>query len=308
MKTRSQFPIKPISKPSLTPGKPGFIQRKCACGNSANLTGKCNKCQNKRLSLQRYSTNQTKPDEIPPIVQEVLRSSGQPLDENTRTFMETRFDYNFRPVRVHTDLRAAESARAVNALAYTVGKNIVFAPRQYQPETSSGKRLLAHELTHTIQQQMGNVTLLQKFSMTDEDEDSLEKEAEQLADETEITELKEKQPTSKIILRREIFTDNSRRWVSPSPGFRVKSGSVVVDTLLKYKKYYADRTATRYYVGIYGTAKNGEEINGQKEWDVGKEGKSIFNVPAGQYQIEVGVYNGIIDDPFYLEVSITWRS
>jgi hypothetical protein len=66
--------------------------------------------------------------------------------------MEPRFGHDFSRVRVHTDARAASSARAVNALAYTVGEDIVFAPGHYSPQTKSGERLLAHELVHTIQQ------------------------------------------------------------------------------------------------------------------------------------------------------------
>ena len=90
-------------------------------------------------------------DEVPPIVQEVLSSSGQPLDTETRSFMEPRFGHDFSKVRVHTDERAVESAQAVNALAYTVGQDVVFGEGQYEPETSEGKRLLAHELTHVVQ-------------------------------------------------------------------------------------------------------------------------------------------------------------
>jgi hypothetical protein len=66
--------------------------------------------------------------------------------------MEPRFGHNFSNVRVHTDTKAAHSAWAVNALAYTVGRDIVFGKGQYAPKTSEGKRLMAHELTHTIQQ------------------------------------------------------------------------------------------------------------------------------------------------------------
>ena len=89
---------------------------------------------------------------VPPIVHEVLRSPGQPLDVATRAFMEPRFGHDFSGVRVHTDAKAAESARAVNALAYTVGRNVVFGAGQYLPQTNAGQRLLAHELTHTVQQ------------------------------------------------------------------------------------------------------------------------------------------------------------
>jgi Domain of unknown function (DUF4157) len=88
----------------------------------------------------------------PPIVHDVIRSTGQPLDSDTRSFFEPRFGRDFSRVRVHTDSRAAESARAVDALAYTVGSKVVFGPGRYQPRTDEGRQLLAHELTHTVQQ------------------------------------------------------------------------------------------------------------------------------------------------------------
>jgi len=87
----------------------------------------------------------------PPLVHEVLQSSGQPLDSSTREFMESRFGYDFSPVRLHTDARAEESARELNAHAYTVGGDIAFGARQFTPHTADGRRLLAHELTHVIQ-------------------------------------------------------------------------------------------------------------------------------------------------------------
>jgi len=88
----------------------------------------------------------------PPIVGQVLQSPGQPLDADSRSFMESRFGYGFGQVRVHTDPAAAASAQAVHALAYTVGPHVVFASGQYQPGISRGRVLLAHELAHTIQQ------------------------------------------------------------------------------------------------------------------------------------------------------------
>ena len=89
---------------------------------------------------------------MPPIVHEVLRSPGKTLDPATRAFMEPRFGHDFSQVRVHTDAKAAESARAANALAFTVGRNLVFDSDRYRPGTSEGRRLLAHELTHYLQQ------------------------------------------------------------------------------------------------------------------------------------------------------------
>jgi len=71
---------------------------------------------------------------VPPIVHEVLRSLGQLLDTQTRVFMEPRFGHDFSKVRVHTYEKAAESARAINALAYTIGNDIVFAKEQYVPQ------------------------------------------------------------------------------------------------------------------------------------------------------------------------------
>jgi hypothetical protein len=88
----------------------------------------------------------------PPVVHEVLGNSGQPLDSSTRSFMERRFGHDFGNVRVHLDARAAASARSVNALAYTVGSDIVFSAGAFAPDNLSGRRLLAHELTHVVQQ------------------------------------------------------------------------------------------------------------------------------------------------------------
>ncbi|HEX6938861.1 MAG TPA: DUF4157 domain-containing protein [Longimicrobiales bacterium] len=94
------------------------------------------------------------PVPAPPIVQDVLRSPGRPLDAAARAYFEPRFGVEFDRVRIHTDADAARSADALGALAYTVGRDIVFAAGRYAPETAEGKRLLAHELTH-VQQQRG---------------------------------------------------------------------------------------------------------------------------------------------------------
>lgn len=90
--------------------------------------------------------------EVPQIIHDVLRSPGQPLDAETRAFMEPRFGHDFGQVRVHTDAKAAESARAVNALAYTVGRDVVLGTSQYAPGNPSGRQLLAHEMAHVLQQ------------------------------------------------------------------------------------------------------------------------------------------------------------
>lgn len=127
-----------------------LLQRKCACGQHTGAGGECEECKKKRL--QRKSGNGADPDFAPPIVHNVLQSPGHPLELATRSIMESRFDQDFSGVRVHSDAQSAESARAVNALAYTVGHHVVFGPSQYAPNTPAGQQLIAHELTHTLQQ------------------------------------------------------------------------------------------------------------------------------------------------------------
>jgi hypothetical protein len=102
--------------------------------------------------LRRQALHESGEVAAPEIVGDVLRSPGCPLDFGSRAFMESRFAHDFSHVRVHTDARAAESARAVQASAYTVGKDIVFGANQYAPSTHVGRRLLAHELAHVVQQ------------------------------------------------------------------------------------------------------------------------------------------------------------
>src|ERR1035437_2536099 len=92
--------------------------------------------QRKSAQLRPHSA------EILPSVHEVLRSPGQPLDAATQAFMEPRFGHDFSQVRVHADEPAGESARAIDALAYTAGNNIVFASGHYQPHSPGGRHLL----------------------------------------------------------------------------------------------------------------------------------------------------------------------
>lgn len=200
------------AKADSTNAPSGILQRKCACGTHTVAGDKCDECANKKGVLQRKSSNVSEQLEVPPIVHEVLNSSGQPLDKSTRAFFEPRFAHNFSTVpvspapprlsqnslaigkptdayeqeadhiadsimlkekpenktlsmseqqggkfdlsrvRVHTDARAAESAHEINALAYTLGNNIVFGAGQFAPWTHEGQKLIAHELAHVAQQ------------------------------------------------------------------------------------------------------------------------------------------------------------
>jgi hypothetical protein len=107
------------------------------------------------MNRARESTGlqqRTGPASAPTVVHEVLRTPGVPLDRTVRATWEPYFRHDFSRVRVYTGSLAAESARSVNALAYTVGRNVVFGPGRFQPGTAAGDRLLAHELTHVVQQ------------------------------------------------------------------------------------------------------------------------------------------------------------
>lgn len=90
-------------------------------------------------------------------VHDVINSGGEPLAADTRAEMEGRLGADFSDVRVHTDSRAHDSAKAVNAHAYTVGSNIVFQRDAYDPTSQAGRTTLAHELTHVMQQRSGPV-------------------------------------------------------------------------------------------------------------------------------------------------------
>jgi hypothetical protein len=134
-------------------GSLNIVQRKCACG------GTCADCQkphygdeHSHLQMKAGGAGAAGGIEAPPVVHEVLIAPGRPLDEQTRAFMESRFGRDFRGVRVHANEKAAESARALGARAYTVRNNIVFDRGEFAPGSREGQRLLGHELTHVVQQ------------------------------------------------------------------------------------------------------------------------------------------------------------
>jgi len=153
------------------------LQRKCGCGKTAEAESECAECSRKK-ELQRRASGPA-PERVPSVVRHVLESSGQPLSTEARDSMELRFGHDFSHVRVHSDARAGESARAVNALAFTVGSNIVFAPGEYQPSSHDGQRLLAHELTHVVQQR-GATGSLSALSIADSGSQA-EREADSVA-------------------------------------------------------------------------------------------------------------------------------
>ncbi len=165
----------------------GLLQRKCACGGNPGPSGECEECRRKRMAGQPNGVQaklrvnepgdqwEQEADRMAETVlasaspnrgvaskaayrpyaggrQAVTRGDGQPLDAETRAFMEPRFGHDFSRVRIHTDVPAAQAAGELGAQAFTAGRDIVFGSRQYALSTNEGRRLLAHELTHVVQQ------------------------------------------------------------------------------------------------------------------------------------------------------------
>ena len=128
------------------------IQRTCSACAAGGST--CSKCEMEKQALMQRKTGKDSrsADAVPGGFLHNL-GAGQPLEERTRAFFEPRFGHDFSRVRVHTDGKAAASARSVNASAYTVGRHVILGGGQYAPGTDAGNRLLAHELTHVLQQQ-----------------------------------------------------------------------------------------------------------------------------------------------------------
>jgi hypothetical protein len=123
----------------LPPAAPPAIRRKCdTCAEED--------------TVRRRADGPDGGGPAPASVREVLGSSGRPLDTASRAFFEPRFRHSFEHVRVHDGTSADAAARSINALAFTSGNDIAFARGEYRPGSPAGRHLLAHELTHTVQQ------------------------------------------------------------------------------------------------------------------------------------------------------------
>jgi hypothetical protein len=184
---------------SATPRTGGLLQRQCSCGNHTIAGGECQACSNKRLQtklqvnepgdvyeqeadriadqvmatpahhavnsaplqIQRFSgqSNGQMNAAAPASIDRALASPSSPLAPELRQDMEQRFAVDFSKVRVHTGAVAEQSARDVNANAYTIAHHIVFGAGQYAPGTQTGRGLLAHELAHVVQQRGSTATL-----------------------------------------------------------------------------------------------------------------------------------------------------
>ena len=184
MKTRLPAQTKAASPSFFAPVVGGVLQRKCACGGSAGVTSEFEDRNRNQLSPQR-STRKAEAETqisygVPRIVHEVLSSRGQPLSRETRAFFEPRFGHDFSNVRVHANQQAALSAAQVNAVAYTVGADVVLAPANISRDLRRVDPCWLHELAHTIQQGTDYQGGFQTLSLAQPD-DSFERHADALA-------------------------------------------------------------------------------------------------------------------------------
>ncbi len=160
---------------------PDTVRRSCACGGSGSGAAMCATCEEEDR-LRRSSKDRSGEGELAPqIVRDVLRSPGQPLADGTRSFMESRFGRDFRPIRVSSDDSSAKAADAIRAKAFSFGNRIVFGRGEYAPDSPSGLRLLAHELAHTAQQGSGAPSVQASLRIGGVD-DPQEREADLAAD------------------------------------------------------------------------------------------------------------------------------
>jgi len=205
------------------------VRRTCACCGAPGLSGECDARRTKRPSMaRRASTGQAQLSEVSPVVHDALCSPGQPLDAKTLSFMEPRFGYDFSKVRVHSDEKAAESARTLNTLAYTVGRDVVFGTRQYAPETGAGQRLLAHELMHVVQQRHGEPRALTRVASAVHEQEA-HRAAAAIAS-----------PSLRVVPRTAAGTVNGVQCLDPSllsPTFTPDADILIKDNTIRVKKY-----------------------------------------------------------------------
>jgi hypothetical protein len=149
---------------------------------------KCAECEAEEKNIHRKKSLKNSVPVVAPSVHQTVQSTGDSLDFKTRNFMESRFSYDFRNVRIHNDSLANQSSADIEAKAYTHGQHIVFAQGQYQPDTYAGKELLAHELTHVVQQnQNSHKSKIQRDQDDDANDDLTADEVDLKIEEDELT-------------------------------------------------------------------------------------------------------------------------
>ena len=133
-----------------------------------SIQRKCAECEEEEKVSRKESGNGGLP-QVTDLTSRTLHSPGQAIENNSREVMEQHFAYDFSDVRIHNDSDAARSSQQLNARAYTSGNHIVFGTGEYQPDTTKGRHLLAHELTHVVQQSGTENNRLQRATHSGED-------------------------------------------------------------------------------------------------------------------------------------------
>ena len=162
-------------------GKSSLKRKQCDCDSVSAATDMCAECVAKQGAVQRYATQADRPSRLPPSVTQAIQGSGgERLEDANRAHMEFALGADLSGVRIHKDPDAAYAANDINARAFTVGQDVYFGSGQYDPATKQGNHLLAHELSHTLQQASGNATP-QADTPISSPGDPLEREADAVA-------------------------------------------------------------------------------------------------------------------------------
>lgn len=167
----SQYHLSPSFEDSLTTicniDEKDGANRRCESCEEERENGKAKPVAQKRSNIKRDLEESDEPSHG---IDEILGNEGSPLDLSTIESMRSGFDFDFSAVRVHTGERSTKSAQALNAIAYTIGTDIVFNAGHYAPNSDGGRKLLMHELTHVIQQSSSEYSLLQRQASGSDEE------------------------------------------------------------------------------------------------------------------------------------------
>lgn len=227
--------------------------------------------QSKAIATSKNSPTQK--SNVPSIVHQVLRSSGQPLDPTARAFFDPRFGHDFSQVRLHTDALSTDSAEKLGARAYTVGTDIAFGTGQYAPETKAGRHLLAHELAHVVQQRQGVSLKIRMSRLSDFNDKHKKHERAKLTDaEIEATDEFKAYMDSKLIWQWQLKVTREEALLAAKLILREMRGGKAVTWESQARSFVL--TARKQL----GTLKETEKLVGKLQWFPSQE--SEFKDPA----------------------------
>lgn len=292
---------------AVTPVRQLSIQRLCPeCEEELQRQPqKSEEDDEKKKRLQMKPISAPNRDESPDLearITSLKQSGGRPLSASERAFLEPRFGQDFSRVRIHSDAQAAEMAQAVNARAFTVGRDVVFGAGQYQPSAPEGKRLLAHELTHVVQQS-GQVSLPPTNSPANtpnnlSDRDPLAVQSINTVAESQPAIL---QQSSKAIMREALFSSTMEicHRLLKSRVFHVSQGGLVVNANARWEASpeWQGTEAPQCGRGFYNMTLNQEGLifdseYGSCEFEMGSPfSRTWTKLPEGDYYLTTWTNN-----------------